>query len=99
MIQDRDFTHWWLNVGSGFVPHKGIDAEEHAGRVAKAAFHHGVEIQRQACSKEAGINAMMREALEKIATGATGYADRDSELAAIASKALDDAETIKRFVG
>jgi hypothetical protein len=36
-----------------------------------------------------GVLARMREGLELIANGATGYLDRDSELAAIARVALE----------
>ena len=35
---DRSFTEWWDNVGSGYRPEPGHDYEEHAHRIAQMAW-------------------------------------------------------------
>lgn len=45
-----DFEEWWSNCGSGMTPHPNEDREEHARRVAEAAW-----IARQRTSKDKGI--------------------------------------------
>lgn len=97
-MTDKDLTEWWLNVGSGMVPHSGADHEEHAARIAKAAFYEGAKSQRRQFVKVAGINSLMKKALEAIAAGATGYVDNDLELAKLADKALDEVKVIERFL-
>jgi hypothetical protein len=37
-IMPQDFTAWWNHVGSGIYPEPGMDMEEHAHNVAKAAW-------------------------------------------------------------
>lgn len=36
------FLEWWNEVGSGIIPRPGEDREEHAKRVAEAAFNAGL---------------------------------------------------------
>lgn len=98
-MDEREFRDWWAIHGSGFVPHPRADHEEHAERVARIAFREGARVANRHASKLAGVNALMKDALDRIAAGATGYADNDLELARWAAKALEDAKTIERFLG
>jgi hypothetical protein len=37
------FAYWWRNIGSGMIPGKDEEQEQHAERVAKAAWDGAIE--------------------------------------------------------